>query len=155
MARLIRIEPPAAAVLADDDRPILDAGEATGATGARAAIVPLDCWLRWRAEGHAAHPATGVWLQPDDPFEALLPDLDRLPLIAVHFPVFTDGRGYSVARLLRDRHGYRGELRAVGDVLRDQLYFLRRCGFDAFALRADQDPERALQALEDYSVSYQ
>jgi uncharacterized protein (DUF934 family) len=82
-----------------------------------------------------------VWLGPDDDVAPLLPWLATLPLIAIRFPVFTDGRGYSLARLLRGRHGYAGELRAVGDVLRDQLYFLQRCGFDSFALRADQPPE--------------
>lgn len=120
-----------------------------------AQLVPLARWLEWREAGHMPHPGSGVWLEPDDEFDALLPDLDRLTLIAVNFPVFTDGRGYSVARLLRERHGYRGELRAVGDVLRDQLYFMRRCGFDAFGLRADQDAELALRAFDDYSVSYQ
>ncbi len=119
------------------------------------AIVSLACWMLWRTAGRQPHPDSGVCLQPDDDFDALLPDLPRLALIAVNFPVFTDGRGYSIARLLRERHGYRGELRAIGDVLRDQLYFLHRCGFDAFALRADQDAEQALQAFGDYSVSYQ
>ena len=66
-------------------------------------------------------------------------------------PACADGRGYSLARLLRTRHGYTGELRAVGDVLRDQLYFLQGCGFDAFQLRADQCPEEALAAFQDYS----
>ena len=94
---------------------------------------------------------TGVWLGPDDDVAPLLPWLATLPLIAIRFPVFTDGRGYSLARLLRGRHGYAGELRAVGDVLRDQLYFLQRCGFDSFALRADQPPEEALAAFHDYS----
>jgi uncharacterized protein (DUF934 family) len=136
-----------------DDRPLVAADAAI--EDGTAAIVPLARWLQWRADGREPHPDAGVWLQPDDDFEALLPDLVRLPLIAVNFPVFTDGRGYSVARLLRERHGYRGELRAVGDVLRDQLYFLRRCGFDAFALRADQDAALALRAFDDYSVSYQ
>jgi uncharacterized protein (DUF934 family) len=120
-----------------------------------AELVPLARWLEWREVGHVPHPGIGVRLEPDDDFEVLLPNLDSLTLIAVNFPVFTDGRGYSVARLLRGRYGYRGELRAVGDVLRDQLYFMRRCGFDAFALRADQDVELALRAFEDYSVSYQ
>jgi uncharacterized protein (DUF934 family) len=73
----------------------------------------------------------------------------------VHFPTFTDGRGYSTARLLRERYGYRGELRAVGDVLRDQLFYLSRVGFDAFALRQDQDAEGALASLADFSESYQ
>ena len=81
----------------------------------------------------------------------MLPWLADIPLIAIRFPVFTDGRGYSLARLLRTRHGYTGELRAVGDVLRDQLYFLQGCGFDAFQLRADQCPEEALAAFQDYS----
>jgi uncharacterized protein (DUF934 family) len=152
------MEPPMRTVIRNerlvaDDRPVLAADEAADAGAA--AIVPLARWLEWRAAGRLPHPDTGVWLQPDEDFEALLPDLARLPLIAVNFPVFTDGRGYSVGRLLRERHGYRGELRAIGDVLRDQLYFLRRCGFDAFALRADQDAEAALQAFDDYSVSYQ
>ena len=92
-----------------------------------------------------------MWPGPDDDVAPLLPWLATLPLIAIRFPVFTDGRGYSLARLLRGRHGYAGELRAVGDVLRDQLYFLQRCGFDSFALRADQPPEEALAAFHDYS----
>lgn len=136
-----------------DPRPVL--ADETPADSGVAAIVSLARWMEWRAAGVRPHPDTGVWLQPDDDFEPLLADIDRLALIAVHFPVFTDGRGYSIARLLRERHGYRGELRAIGDVLRDQLYFLRRCGFDAFALRADQDAEQALRAFGDYSVSYQ
>lgn len=119
------------------------------------ALVKLEQWLKWRSEGQPVHPETGVWLEPDDEFEALAPDMPLLTLIAVNFPVFTDGRGYSIARLLRTRLGYTGQLRATGDVLRDQLYFLRRCGFDAFALRDDQDVEAALAALEDYSVRYQ
>ena len=68
---------------------------------------------------------------------------------------FVDGRGYTLARLLRERHGYRGELRAIGDVLRDQLYYLSRCGFDAFAMRADQVPQQALSAFDEFSEAYQ
>ena len=66
-----------------------------------------------------------------------------------------DGRGYSIARLLRERYGWRGELRAIGDVLRDQLFYLTRCGFDAFELRAGQDAQAALTALADFSEAYQ
>ena len=112
-------------------------------------ILPLPMWLARRGGRDPA--LTGVWLAPDDDPDALLPALAELPVIAIHFPVFTDGRGYSLARLLRGRHGYAGELRAVGDVLRDQLYFLQRCGFDSFALRADQPPDEALAAFHDYS----
>ena len=112
-------------------------------------VLPLDLWCAHRGSLDASR--AGVWLGPDDEPAALLPWLATLPLIAIRFPVFTDGRGYSLARLLRGRHGYTGELRAVGDVLRDQLYFLQRCGFDAFELRADQPPEEALAAFQDYS----
>ena len=108
-------------------------------------LLPLAHWLALAAPQH------GVWLAPEDEFDALLPALPRIPLIAVHFPSFTDGRGYSLARLLRQRYGFSGELRAIGDVLRDQLYFLQQCGFNAFDLRADQPLDEALVALRDYS----
>jgi uncharacterized protein (DUF934 family) len=114
--------------------------------GGEKLLLPLPLWLAHRDRDH-----TGVWLAPDDPVDELLPWLADLPVIAIHFPVFTDGRGYSLARLLRGRHGYRGELRAVGDVLRDQLYFLHRCGFDSFRLREGQPLEEALVAFSDYS----
>ncbi len=112
-------------------------------------LLPLPLWLA-RREGRKPT-RTGVWLAPNDAVDPLLPWLDVLPLIAIHFPVFTDGRGYSLARLLRGRHAYAGELRAVGDVLRDQIYFLHRCGFNAFSLRADQPLEEALAAFRDYA----
>jgi uncharacterized protein (DUF934 family) len=118
-------------------------------------IVPLALWRTQRVTLLSRAGRTGVWLQPaEDPAELVtappLPDL-----IAVHFPVFSDGRGYSTARLLRDRHGFRGELRAIGDVLRDQLFELARCGFNAFELRADQDPVEAVKAFDDFSEVYQ
>jgi len=138
--------------IADDGWQWIDAGEAQLAARLKAGgrfVLPLAAWLTHRASLDPA--CAGVWLGPDDEPEALLPWLADIPLIAIRFPVFTDGRGYSLARLLRSRHGYTGELRAVGDVLRDQLYFLQRCGFDAFQLRADQSPEEALAAFQDYS----
>ena len=84
-----------------------------------------------------------------------IPDLERVVLIAIEFPRFTDGRGYSVARMLRQRHGFTGELRAVGWVLRDQLYYLERCGFTAFELKDGKSLESALEAFAEFSVSYQ
>lgn len=81
--------------------------------------------------------------------------LEQLPLIAVDFPKFADGRGYSSARLLRDRLGYEGELRAVGDVLRDQLFYMFRCGITSFALKEGKDIQAALDAFEDFTVTYQ
>lgn len=112
-------------------------------------VLPLPLWLAHREDREPS--CTGLWLAPNDPVAPLLPWLDALPLVAIHFPVFTDGRGYSLARLLRSRYGYGGELRAVGDVLRDQIYFLQRCGFNAFRLREDQPLEEALSAFRDYS----
>ena len=116
-------------------------------------IVPLALWLERRAALHARG-EVGVWLAPTDDPRALLPDLATLPLIAVDFPKFGDGRGYSTARLLRDRYGYRGELRAIGDVLRDQLFAMSECGFDTFAIRADRDPAEALASLNDFGGVY-
>jgi len=118
-------------------------------------IIPLTLWRERHTLLTGRTGRTGVWLEPsDDPAElTALPPLP--PLIAVRFPAFTDGRGYSTARLLRSRYGFTGELRAIGDVLRDQLFELARCGFDAFALRADQDAEHALAAFDDFSEAYQ
>lgn len=75
--------------------------------------------------------------------------------IAVNFPKFGDGRGFSIARLLRERYGYQGELRAVGEVARDHLHAMAQCGFDTFELRAGEDPQEALKALGDFSEQYQ
>lgn len=118
-------------------------------------IVPLNCWLEIREQLLARQGKTGVWLQSNETPAALAADLPQLPLIALNFPVFSDGRAYSSARELRQNMGFGGELRAIGDVLRDQLFYMARCGFNAFALRDDQDPETALSAFDDFSDAYQ
>jgi uncharacterized protein (DUF934 family) len=97
----------------------------------------------------------GVWLAGDDDPAHVSDDLGHLSVIAVHFASFTDGRGYSIGRLLRERYGWRGELRAIGDVQRDQIYYLSRCGFDAFDLRSGEDIDVALKAFGDFSEAYQ
>lgn len=120
-------------------------------------IVPLALWSEQRsqlAQRIGTGGRCGVLLENTDDPRVLSGDFDKLALIAVRFPKFTDGRGYSIARLLR-RLGWQGELRAVGDVLRDQLFYMTRCGFDAFALRADQDVQAALTAFSDFSAPYQ
>ena len=118
-------------------------------------IVPL-ALLRARREDLLERSGrTGVLLEPHEDPATLAGDLGHLALVALRFPKFSDGRGYSSARLLRERFGFRGELRAVGDVLRDQLLFMQRCGFDAFALREDQDPEESLLAFSELAVRYQ
>ncbi len=93
--------------------------------------------------------ATAVRIEPGDDARVLLPFLDRLALVEVNFPTFGDGRGYSAARILREA-GYKGELRAVGDVLIDQLSHMRRCGFDAFAPDKPLDEEDARRAFEGF-----
>lgn len=97
----------------------------------------------------------GVRLHPADDVDPLLSELLPLPLLAIEFPRFTDGRGYTLGRLLRERHGYRGELRAVGNVLRDQLLYMHRCGFDAFELQPGKSIHEALEAFGELSVRYQ
>jgi uncharacterized protein (DUF934 family) len=120
-------------------------------------IVPLALWQRSRDALVAARgrDQLGVWLAPDSEPGDVADDFDQFALIAVDFPVFRDGRGYSIARLLRERYGYKGELRSIGDVLRDQLRFMERCGFDAYAVRADKDIHDALKAFTEFTVQYQ
>jgi len=117
-------------------------------------IVPLTVWLAQRAvlETRAE---LGVWLAPDERAESIKDDLGRFAVIAVDFPKFTDGRGYSTAFNLRRRLGWTGELRAIGDVLRDQLFQMQRCGFDAYATRPDRSIHDALKGLSVFSETYQ
>jgi len=112
---------------------------------------------RWNAEHEALGArdgAVGVVLSSSETPDQIQA-LDRLPLVAIEFPKFGDGRGYSSARLLRERLGFPGEIRAVGDVLRDQLFYMARCGIDSFALKQGKDAEGALSAFDDFSVTYQ
>ena len=118
-------------------------------------IVPLAVWRAQREQLIAREGGLGVWLAGNDDPEDIAGDLERFDVIAVQFPSFTDGRGYSIGRLLRQRYGWRGELRAFGDVQRDQLSYLTRCGFDAFVLREGEDADVALAAFSDFSEGYQ
>ena len=121
-----------------------------------ALIVPLvelrkdpERWRQWRGR-------LGVLLRSVDPVEELAGDLPRLDLVAVEFPTPSDGRGYSAGRLLRERLGFRGELRAVGaGVRQDQVFLLARCGFDALELAAGEDIAAAQVAFNRYDVAYQ
>ena len=117
-------------------------------------IVPLVTWLA-QQDTLSQRSDIGVWLDSDEAPEPLAGSLDHLPLVAVNFPAFADGRGYSYARLLRERYGFTGELRAIGEVLRDQLFYLHRCGFNAFALRSDLDAQASLAHMQDFTESYQ
>ena len=116
-------------------------------------LVPLATWNA-RREELARRGDVGVRLAPEDDPHSLRGDLAAVSMIAVHFPKAADGRGYSSAVLLR-RLGYRGELRAFGDIGRDHLFFLLRCGFDAFSLPPGRDPAAALAAFGEFTLHYQ
>ena len=126
----------------------------TVAVAAGKVIVPLRVWQVQRT-ALEARTELAVWIASDERPEALKDDLSRFKLIAVDFPKFSDGRGYSIAYNLRARLGYTGELRAIGDVLRDQLFYMQRVGFDAFAVREDKNIHDALKGLTDFSEVYQ
>lgn len=139
----------------DDSWLVVTAAEDAQPTIAAGQIYPLAFWLANKdAILSAGHPV-GVWLDSNEDPASLAADAANMAVIAVNFPKFTDGRGYSTARLLRERFGYTGEIRAIGDVLHDQLFLMKRCGFDSFAIRCDKNPEEAIAGLKDFSETYQ
>jgi uncharacterized protein (DUF934 family) len=133
-----------------------DGSEAASRAKDVALIVPLAEFLNNSARWRAYPGPLGVRLSPPDAVEQLAEDIHRFSLIAAEFPGPGDGRGYTQARLLRSRFKFKGELRAVGaGVKQDLLFIMARCGFDSFDLAPGQKIEEALQALERYSVAYQ
>lgn len=114
---------------------------------------------RWKAEKDQLigrrNSGLGIQLASSEHAEEIAADLDNFEVVALDFPSFRDGRAFTTARLLRDRYGYKGELRATGDVLRDQIFFMHRVGFDSFEVRADRSIEDALKAFDDFKNSYQ
>jgi uncharacterized protein (DUF934 family) len=96
-----------------------------------------------------------IRLEPQDDPATVVARLPKVSWVEINFPKFGDGRGFSIARLLRERYGYKGELRAVGQVARDHLYYMEQCGFDAFLLRDGEDVDDALAAFDDFSEAYQ
>ncbi|MES2538516.1 MAG: DUF934 domain-containing protein [Pseudomonadota bacterium] len=145
-------------VVVNDDWEVLHLAEGQTAESvavpAGKKIVPLPVWLAQR-ETLSSRSDIGVWIASDERPEVLKDDVARLPVIAVDFPKFADGRGYSIAYNLRSRLNYSGELRAIGDVLRDQLFYMQRVGFNAFATRPDRNIHEALKGLTDFSEFYQ
>lgn len=118
-------------------------------------VVTLEQWQGSRAELLARNGRLGLRLRSDQSPAQLAEDLEHFALIALEFPRFGDGRAYSYARLLRERYGFEGELRAVGNVLRDQLFFMLRCGFDAFEVAHDNAVAAWQEAVSEISVLYQ
>lgn len=141
-------------IVADDWTVVEDGRTELGTAGCKV-VVTL---ARWRAERDAllaAHAAVGVLVPNTADIEAVYPEIDDRPLIALQFPTFTDGRALSQAVVLRKRLGFRGELRAVGDIIRDLVFWLGRCGFESIVPRKDQDLEGCRAALRELSVAYQ
>jgi uncharacterized protein (DUF934 family) len=148
--------------IVSDDWSVVRAAEdgtlpAVEALPAGKVVVPFALWKTSRDALIASRDAAeiAVWLEPDSEPADIVADFDKVALIAIDFPVFRDGRGYSIGRLLRERYGYKGEIRAIGDVLRDQVRLMYRCGFDAFAVREDKDIHDAMKAFDDFTVQYQ
>jgi uncharacterized protein (DUF934 family) len=117
------------------------------------AIVSLTRWNSAHGTLLSNGPVGLVLRSSESPDE--ITALEQAPLVAVDFPAFTDGRGYSSARMLRSRFGYKGEIRAIGDVMRDEMFLMHRVGIDSFAVKSSKDIEKALSAFDDFSVTYQ
>jgi uncharacterized protein (DUF934 family) len=139
-------------VVTDDWRHIGDAEELPADGGV---IVTLNRWQNERAVLDGRNAPLGIRLNSNERPEAIAPDLDRFAVVALDLPAFKDGRAYSSARLLRERYRYTGELRAVGDVLRDQLPFMLRCGFNAFEYSGATAAEAAIAAFDEIDSVYQ
>ena len=133
----------------------MDAGldNVEGTDTGQKVMVPLAMWLAEKESLAGCDKDIGVWLDSEDDPYLLAEDVASLPLIALRFPSFRDGRPYSAAAILRERMGYTGELRAIGEVLRDQLYYMQKCGFDSFELAEGVKVEDALSAFNDFHTS--
>jgi uncharacterized protein (DUF934 family) len=118
-------------------------------------IVSLKRWQADRETLRRRNASVGVRLGSAEPAKEIAADLDRLELVAIEFPTFRDGRGFSTARLLRERYGFQGELRATGNVFRDQFLFMHRCGFDAYEVADAREAGAFAAALASFSVVYQ
>jgi uncharacterized protein (DUF934 family) len=123
-------------------------------------IVPLSVFIARRSELQAriSNNEIGIWVDTHEVLETLIEnqtDINALPIIAIHVERCADGRIFSLGVLLRSRYGFKNELRAIGDVLRDQLFFLKRSGFTSYLIRADRSAEQALTSLSDFTNPYQ
>lgn len=118
-------------------------------------LVPVSHWQanQQQLADHSGN--VGVWVDGHGEVEEFANAIATVPVIAINFPKFVDGRGFSLARLLRERYGYIGEIRAIGQFIRDQLFMMQRCGFNAFQFDSEIDLAAASQSLKDFTDSYQ
>ena len=131
------------------------ADDVATADGGSFLLYSLEQWQSARDRFRQSNAPLGLWLRSDQAVREIASDIPLFAVIALEFPKFTDGRPYSTARLLRERHRFQGELRAVGQVLRDQLTFMARCGFDSFALPENADAEAWAASFREFSHWYQ
>lgn len=136
------------------DSPFSAVGADEADPGASNVLLPLQTWLEHRDQ-LKGRDDVGVWLAADEEVEAIADHVDEIPVIGLHFPNFFDGRSLSSANLLRRKYGFKGELRAIGDVRRDQLLDMYRCGINAFEIAEGQDLDKALAALNGFTYNYQ
>ena len=142
----------------NDDWRILDKSsglDALNTSTKKSVIVPLNFWKLYRSEARAYSGHIAIWLDSDELISDIKHQIGEFSVIALNFPVFSDGRSYTNARELRQSLNFEGEIRAIGDVLRDQIFYMSRCGFNSFQLRSDQDPHACIDALQDFQESYQ
>ena len=118
-------------------------------------LLSFEQWQNFAEQLSNHSGSIGVWLEGHAEIEQIIEPLLNLPLIAINFPKFADGRGFSTARLIRERYNYSGELRAIGGFIRDQLYLLKRCGFNAFQFSDENELSDAAESLKDFSENYQ
>lgn len=118
-------------------------------------ILPLARYLEQQAEWRQTDRPVGIWLGEEHMVEDVADVLDHVQLVALEFPKFADGRGFSKARMLRQRLNFQGEIRAIGDFLPDQVFYMLRCGINAFACRSESEAETTLSLLDTFSVRYQ
>lgn len=141
----------------DDNWQILEATDAPEAVVVpdSEVIVPLNVWKAQQEQLQGRKSTLGVWLDSEQLAEELAADAVGFAVIALNFPTFMDGRAFSTARLLRERYGYQGDIRAIGYIIRDQLFYMSRCGFTSFKLPEGNNLEAALESFNDFSESYQ
>lgn len=151
MPRLIKGE----AIVDDRWQWIEDKAATLNALPAGPVLVPLALWQSQRDALLDRDGDLGIWLDSNEEAETIAADLGHFSVIGLHFPAYADGRNLSNAVLLRSRFGYKGEIRAVGDVARDQLSYMRRCGFDAFLIAPKLDPEQEMAGLKVMRDYYQ
>jgi len=118
-------------------------------------VIPFEHYEKLTADNALDQAAIGVWVSGESEAAQLQPHLETLPIVCIEFPTFMDGRGFSLARALREHYDYTGELRAIGSFLQDQMFYLTRCGFNAFEIPDEFNLDSVKSSLQAFTVKYQ